>query len=551
MTMMSPRAAAIAFRAAATLGGHGAAQSLSETNRVDADRPIGQRGWQRLDAACDRVFGAAANPLRHLGGLGFFFFWWLVASGIYLYAALDTSADAAYDSIERLSHQPWYVGGWLRSAHRYAADAFVVVMALHLVREATLGHFRTFRRHSWWTGVPLVPLAFASAIGGFWLHWDRLGQFSAEATAEWLDALPFFAAPLSRNFIDAAAVGDRLFSLFVFVHVGVPLLILFGLWFHVQRLAHAQVLPPRRLALASTLGLLALAWLVPVASQGQADLSQAPGSLAFDWILLFVHPLVDATSPRIVWALLAAGALALLVLPLVPRWRAADAPSARVDPANCNGCRRCFVDCPYTAITMVPHPHWQAAGGPVRQLAQVDADLCASCGICVGACPSSTPFRRGAELVTGIDMPQRPIDSLRRELDAGLAARRGVPTFVVVGCAEAQDATPRSADVLALDVVCAGQLPPSFIDYALRAGAAGVVLTGCREGECAFRLGQRWTEERLIGRREPHLRADVPRESLRVAWPSPARPWALARALDDLRAQRVAPVARPEVECHG
>jgi ferredoxin len=546
--MPAPDAAAIVFRAAPLpVGG-------ADPGRLDSDRhagrPPAQRAWQGVEASFDRVFGAAANPLRHLGALGFLFFWWLVGSGIYLYAALDTSASAAYESIARLSRQPWYAGGWLRSAHRYAADGFVVVMALHLVREAALGRFRTFRRHSWWTGIPLLLFAFASGVGGFWLHWDQLGQFSAEATAEWLDALPLLGAPLARNFVNVAAVGDRLFSLFVFVHLGVPLLMLFGLWFHVQRLSHAEVLPPRRLALATTLGLLALSALLPVASHPPADLSQEPGRLALDWYLLFVHPLVDATSAGFVWALLVAAVLTLLVLPFLPQRRATAAAPARVDPANCNGCRRCFVDCPYTAITMVPHPLWQTAGRPVRQLARVDLDLCAGCGICVGACPSSTPFRSGAELVTGIDMPQRPVDALRRELDAGLAARRGRRAFVVLGCAEAPRAGPLGADVVALELVCTGQLPPSFVEYALRAGAAGVIVTGCREGDCAFRLGQRWIEQRLLGEREPHLRAGVAREALRVVWPRPAEPMAVARALDALRGQCDSAADRTGVERH-
>ena len=94
-----------------------------------------------------------------------------------------------------------------------------------------------------------------------------------------------------------------------------------------------------------------------------------------------------------------------------------QAPVAVVDPTNCNGCRRCFDDCPYAAVTMVPHPDKR-----LRQMAQVDADLCASCGICVGACPSSTPFRSAAELVTGIDMPSAPIGQLRQRLQRGLAA---------------------------------------------------------------------------------------------------------------------------------
>jgi len=52
----------------------------------------------------------------------------------------------------------------------------------------------------------------------------------------------------------------------------------------------------------------------------------------------------------------------------------------------------------------------------------------------------------------------------------------------------------------------------------VRAGADGVLITGCRDGDCAYRLGNRWTEERLTGQREPHLRETVARERVRVVW---------------------------------
>ncbi len=510
------------------------------------------RPWQRLEHAFDAVFGAATNPLRHLGALGFLFFWWLAASGIYLFAVLDTSATAAYESIARLSRQPWYAGGWLRSVHRYAADAFVIVIMLHLLREWLLGRYKGFRRFSWLTGVPLLLFAFASGIVGFWLNWDRLGQYSAAATAEWLDAMPFFASVLARNFINVASVNDRLFSLFIFVHVGVPLLMLFGLWFHIQRITRAAVFPPRALALMSTLGLLALGALAPVTSHAPADLSLVPGPLRFDWFLLFVHPLVDASSANAVWAVLAAGVITLFGLPFLPQ--PAPAPVAEVDPVNCNGCRRCFADCPYAAVTMVPHPDWQTPGRPIRQLARVDTDLCAGCGICVGACPSSTPFRSGARLLTGIDMPQQPIDSLRRQLDAGLLRLDAERKFVVIGCGQGPTvAGLASGDVLVLGLICTGQLPPSFIEYALRQGAAGVLVTGCLDGDCTFRFGQRWTEERLIGLREPHLRASVPRERLRLVWPVGSDPSAFARALDQLRdaARSMTPTSPETLADHG
>ncbi len=516
--------------------------------RATATAPgVGQALWRRAEHALDALSGAGLNPLRHLGSLGFLCFWLLAASGIVLYAVLDTSAQGAYRSIEELSRQPWYLGGWLRGLHRYAADALVLCTLAHLAREWLWGHHHGFRRFSWLTGVGLLPLIFVCAIGGFWLNWDRLGQFSAIASAELLDQLPLFASPLTRNFLSVASVGDRLFSLFVFIHLGVPLLLVFGLWFHVQRITRAAVFPPRRLAVTMSVALLALAMVLPVTGQGAADLAHAPATLQLDWWLLFVHPLMYATSAGAVWVLLGAALLLLLSLPWLSR-QAAPAV-ASVDPANCNGCRRCFEDCPYAAITMAAHPN----GRSLKQLAQVNSDLCASCGICVGSCPSSTPFRGVEELRTGIDMPQLPLDRLRRQLQHQLAALRGQDRIVVIGCEHgARVACLDAADVTSMRLTCTAMLPPSFIEYALRFGATGVLVTGCREGGCEFRSGPQLVQQRLLGQREPHLRATVPRECFEMVWADTGDEAALLRGLQALRQRtgKSLPADSAEVE-HG
>lgn len=274
-------------------------------------------------------------------------------------------------------------------------------MLLHLLREFLYGRFHSFRWYSWITGVPTIWLVYASGIGGYWLVWDQLGLFSAVASAEWFDWLPIFSTPATRNFLPGVLT-DRFFSLLVFLHIGIPLTLMLALWVHIQRISQADVFPSRALALGTFVMLLVLAFVKPTVSHGKADLSVVPEVLHIDWYYLFIHPLMYLTSPAGLWLVAGGATLLLLALPLLPHRK--QEPIAVVNPPNCNGCRRCFVDCPYGAIAMLPHPD-----KPGHELARVLPDLCASCGICAGACPSSTPFRSVEQLVTGIDMPQQPI----------------------------------------------------------------------------------------------------------------------------------------------
>jgi len=508
----------------------------------------------RVERPFDRAFPDGLNPWRHLGGLAYLLFWIVAATGIYVYIGFDTRADGAYASVERLTSNDFPLGSLARSLHRYASDAFVLVTLLHLVREWARGRYAHWRRFSWLTGVLALWLVFASGIGGFWLVWDRLAQYSLVATMEWLDALPFFDGALIRNFIAPDAVNDRFFSLLIFLHIGIPLALLATMWVHLQRLAVPASSPPRALTLGTLAAITLLCLVLPVTSDAPAALALAPSVLRLDWFYLGVHAFADVFSPHALWLATGGGTLFLLALPYLSRGARTARPAvAIVDPANCNGCGRCFADCPYAAVTLQP----RRDGRPLPRQAVVDPDLCAACGICAGACPSSTPFRSVAELVSGIDLPQAPIDALRARLEAALARiGRGTggttaPRIVVFGCVPAQggaDLEPfDDACTATLPLLCAAQLPPSFVEYALRAGADGVLVTGCRAGDCAFRLGQRWVDERFAGTRAPRLRPHVPRSRVRLAWTG-SDAGALARALDAFRADLRAALREPAAQ---
>lgn len=502
---------------------------------MSALRRLSIRQLERVEAVFDAAFGPTNNPLYQLGALGWFFFWIVIVSGIYLYIFFDTGITEAYRSVESITHTQWYLGGVMRSLHRYASDALLIVMMLHLLREFVLDRFRGARWFAWVTGVPLLWFMFACGVSGYWLVWDTLAQYVAIATTEWFDVLPIFGEPIARNFLNAATLSGRFFTLMVFVHILVPLLMLFLMWVHIQRNAAARVNPPRWLAGGILVSFLVLSFAWPAVSHPVADLDRVVSVVQLDWFLLPIYPVLDHVSGTTVWIAVGAGTLLLFVLPWLPPGRRPAA--AVVDLANCNGCARCKADCPFNAISMQP----RSDGRAFDLEAVVEADNCVACGVCVGSCPTATPYRRASDLIAGIELPPRPVRALREQVVAQCASATGEARVLVVGCGQGAPLTPlREQGAATIKLPCVGMLPPSFLDFIISRGHAdGVMLVGCREGDCHFRLGEPWTQARIAARRDPYLRARVPRERLATAFVGLAGTRAALSALKDFRAKLV------------
>ena len=117
--------------------------------------------FQTVEGWLDRVFTPAWNPFHHFGALGFFYYWIVAVSGVYIYIFFDTSTTEAYATVEYLTHDQWYLGGVMRSLHRYASDGLVLMMAVHIVREFAYDRYRGARWYTWVTGVPpMFAMAF-------------------------------------------------------------------------------------------------------------------------------------------------------------------------------------------------------------------------------------------------------------------------------------------------------------------------------------------------------------------------------------------------------
>jgi coenzyme F420-reducing hydrogenase delta subunit/ferredoxin len=468
--------------------------------------------FQRVEGAANAVFGPENNPLYYLGGLTFFFLYILLISGIYVYIFYDTEVSGAFASVEYLTHEQWYLGGVMRSLHRYASDAMVVTMILHMLRRFFNDRYNGGRSFSWITGVPMLWLVFITGLMGYWLVWDQLAQFIAVRTFEWIDWLPIIAEPTARNFLTNDNMTDTLFRLLVVTHLGLPLFLLAAMLLHTNRLHHPKINPPRPLAIGTMLALLILSLIHPALSHAPADLGIATSELHFDWFYMAPYPLISLWSKGAAWALIGGGTIFVMLLPWLPPKR--RDPVAEVDLASCSGCNLCVNDCPYEAIRLEPrsdgHPHFNYE-------VRVIESKCVSCGICTGSCPFSAPFRNTETLVSAIEMPHFGIQKLRNDVVEAMR-QTGKQKIFVFGCSHGVGKHVTQLDkpgVVGVNVECSGMLPPTFIDYALRQGAAGVLVTGCRCGDCYHRLGNEFARQRLNRERKPELHRKVPSERIR------------------------------------
>jgi NAD(P)H-flavin reductase/ferredoxin len=283
---------------------------------------VGRRAFLGVERGFNRAFGDALNPLYYLGAISYYMFWVVVVSGFYVYIFYDTGVETTYPAVERMTHAQWFAGGIMRSLHRYASDAMVLTMLLHLARHFFFDRYRGFRAFSWITGVILIWLVYVSGVNGYMLPWDQLAQYVVVTTAEWFDVLPVFRGTMVRNFALPEAINDRLFSLLSFLHIGIPLAVLAGLWVHTQRVPRARTLPPRRMAIPITVMLLVLSLVKPAVSQGPADFSRIQALLPIDWFYLGAYPLVTEGKGALLWWLAGGATLLLLLLPWLPPARA-------------------------------------------------------------------------------------------------------------------------------------------------------------------------------------------------------------------------------------
>jgi ubiquinol-cytochrome c reductase cytochrome b subunit len=176
------------------------------------------------------------NYFWNFGFLAGIFLTIQIVTGIVLAMHYVSTADGAFDSVNKLIMRDVNAGWLLRYAHMNGASFFFIVVYIHIFRGLYYGSYKAPRELVWMLGLVIYLLMMATAFMGYVLPWGQMSYWGAQVITGFFSAFPLIGEPiriwLLGGYAPDLATLTRCFSLHYllpFVIAGVVILHIWAL----------------------------------------------------------------------------------------------------------------------------------------------------------------------------------------------------------------------------------------------------------------------------------------------------------------------------------
>lgn len=452
---------------------------------------------QKLDVFFNILYSSQWNPIYRTGTISILLLVIIITTGLYLLFFYRLSAP--YESIVDISNQ-WWLGGWIRSLHRYASDFAVLFVVVHIIRMFTEKKSFGPRTLAWISGVFCLFLLFGIGWTGFVLVWDRQGQELATVGAQLLSVIPLFENIITRSFSGVNSISSSFFFMNLFLHVALPLGMVLALWIHTSKLNQPRWVPEKKYSWFVVGFMILFSLLSPVDLSAKANLFLIRETfyvdIYYNAMIMFHH--IAGSNYTLLFFLIPFFLLFLVPYLLAPKKEELK-PVSKTDQKRCEGCQQCYEDCPFEAIQMVP----RSEGSGSAMVAAVFENKCVGCGVCSASC---------AQLSIG---PAEKSATVQLERTRQLKSSAKNFNLVICYCSFEHDENSllkklqtseysQTTNVNFFPMECMGELHIATLN-SLSLMFKKVLVVSCPTSICQNRSGVQLFKDRIFGKRGPKL----------------------------------------------
>lgn len=168
-----------------------------------------------------------------------------VITGVFLWSAYSPSTLTAWESVYYIQNVMEY--GWLvRGIHAFAAQAMVVLMAVHFWQVIWYKAYTAPREVNFWLGLVLMQIVLGLALTGYLLPWDQKGYYATQVATKIVGATPFIGQEAQELLQGGKAYGHHTLTRFFALHAGVlPALLVVFLGLHIYVFRRHGITTPK------------------------------------------------------------------------------------------------------------------------------------------------------------------------------------------------------------------------------------------------------------------------------------------------------------------